>query len=102
MCICGFVGRVCESPGDIPLCVCSVRLTEVYYECKVSKLEAFVTAVGISSGNALSVKLLFVVLLTALLAGRKTGTRKTGSYRTYGVEEREEVSALHCRAQQQC
>lgn len=68
-----------------------VRLTEVYYECRTSKLGSWFGAVGISSGTALSVKV-FVLLLLALVLSRKVnGTKKTGIYKTYGVDEREEV-----------
>lgn len=72
-----------------------VRLTEVYYECKKSKLEAFFGAVGISSGTALSTKVVAVVVLTILFSRRKTGNKATGMYRTYGIDEREEVLFLH-------
>lgn len=70
-----------------------VELTEDYYECKQSSLEAFFGAVGISAGTALSVKVAMVVTLTLVLARRQMGNKKTGTYKTYGIDEREE--ALH-------
>mmetsp|Transcript_17910 Transcript_17910/g.33677 ORF Transcript_17910/g.33677 Transcript_17910/m.33677 type:complete len:755 (-) Transcript_17910:313-2577(-) len=73
-----------------------VQLTEDYYECKQSSLEAFFGAVGISAGTALSVKVAMVVTLTVLLARRQIGNKKTGTYMTYGIDEREE--ALHFMA----
>lgn len=69
----------------------AVRLTEVYYECRKSKLESFFGAVGISSGTALSVKVMVVVLLTVLLSRKQTGNKSVGTFKTYGIDEREEV-----------
>ena len=64
----------------------------MYYECKQTKYDSLIGAVGISSGTALSVKLAVVVLLTLVLAGRKNGNKTSGTYKTYGINEREEVS----------
>ena len=69
-----------------------MRLTEVYYECRKSKVDALLGAVGISAGTALSVKVVVVVLLTLVLSGKMNGDKRTGAYRTYGIDEREEVS----------
>lgn len=68
-----------------------MRLTEVYYECKKSPISAFFSSVGISSGTALSVKVAVVVGLALLLTGKQSRDEKTGSYRTYGIDERDEV-----------
>jgi hypothetical protein len=74
-----------------------VRLTEVYYECRKTKIDSLFGAIGISSGTALSVKVVVVILLTLVLSGKKNGDKKTGAYRTYGIDEREEVRLTGCR-----
>lgn len=71
-----------------------VRLTEVYYECRKTKGSSLSGAVGISSGTALSVKVVLLILLALVLTKKKNGNQKPGTYITYGIDEREEVSIL--------
>ena len=73
--------------------MCSlVRLTEVYYECKKTKLDSFITAVGISSATALSLKVAFIIVVTMVMSKNSTVIKKKSStYKTYGIDERREV-----------
>ena len=70
----------------------TVRLTEVYYECSADETSSFFGAVGVSSGTVLSVKVAAVLFLTVFFFGRNLGNKKTGAYKTYGIDEREEVT----------
>mmetsp|Transcript_8750 Transcript_8750/g.14891 ORF Transcript_8750/g.14891 Transcript_8750/m.14891 type:complete len:674 (-) Transcript_8750:138-2159(-) len=71
-----------------------VRLTEVYYECNLGKMDAVMTAIGISSATVLSLKVAVVVFVTVVLAkGSTTLVKKSATFMTYGIDER--LEALH-------
>ena len=69
-----------------------MRLTEVYFECRTSILDATNSAVGVSSGTVLSIKVAIVVLLALILTRRRN--QKADKFQTFGFEEREEVCSF--------
>ena len=74
---------------------CAARLTESYYECKRSKLDSFLSAIGLSSATVLSFKVAVILFLTlALSRNSAVFKRSFGNFMTYGTEEREEVNLL--------
>lgn len=72
--------------------VAIVRLTEAYYECKKSAQDSFISAVGLSSATVLSVKVLVVLFVTVVMSRDRNLLKKNGLYKTYGIDERLEVS----------
>lgn len=75
------------------LCVKTARLTEAYYECKKNKFDSLVSSIGLSSATALSFKVM-VILFVSIVLSKKSPTvnKKTGKFKTYGIEDRNEVT----------